>query len=150
MNKAPAPDKFEQFERDVEDLRRKIREGSDPKAIATSAALFHVEAIARILRFWNLFESAITLDFCSGVTFNENVDRMCRALSIVGRLTLLLARQVNGLLTCAGGPDAIAVQSILQATGNDPNRQQLVVQTLLAYMERTKSLRRKRTRPARR
>jgi hypothetical protein len=56
----------------------------------------------------------------------------------------MLQEQIDGLLKCFGGPQAIAVQQVVEWTKGDPSREQFLVQYFAAAIERAKRSRRKK------
>jgi len=145
MKKPPTLAGFQQVENDLRELRRKIEDGSDPKASPKAAALFCFDTIMRLRSYWDRFDDAILCELCSPtLPFEKNANRMRKAIPIFRRLCSLLTGQIDGLLKAVGGPDAIAAQALLEFVGTDPNRQQLALQFLSTHAEIAKAAHRKR------
>ena len=144
MKASTIANSFQHLENELKALRRKIHEGSDPKAIPTAAALVCFDAITRIRGYSSRVDTALAWELCSpGFAFEKNVRRLRRALPILRRLTAMEMRYVDGLLSCAGGCDAIAVQSILESTKDNPNERQVLLQILATPKNRAKTSRQK-------
>lgn len=60
------------------------------------------------------------------------------------QLNIMLREQIDGLLNCVGGPQAIAVQQLVEWTKGDASREQLLVQYFAAVIELAKRSRRKK------
>lgn len=136
---------FQQLENELKALRRKIQEGSDPKAIPTAAALVCFDAIARIRGYSSRVDTALAWELCSpGFAFEKNIRRLRWALPILRQLTAMEMRYVDGLLRCMGGCDAIAILSILESAKDDPNQRQVLLQILATLTERAKASRQTR------
>lgn len=141
------PDGFEQLDLDrrVRELRECIHKEAHANAVGRSAALVCVEFVERIAFYWDLLEAAFVLELHdSDQSLEQNFRQIKTRLRTFEQLTRMLLGQVDRLLKCVGGPQAIAVQQLLDWAQGDASRQQFLVQTFAASIKLAKRTRQKK------
>jgi len=142
MRASTVADRFGNFEDAIQELRRTIEEDCNPKVVSAVAVFVCLDSIARIQNLWDQVDTEITSELSApGCSFEQNIDRFCEAIRIFRRLSSMLLAQTQLLLSCVGGPDAIAADFIFRLIGDSPERQQVALQVLSAFKEEAKLLR---------
>lgn len=145
MKARPLPEGFEELDDHVQALRDQIQNGADANAIGRSLAPLYLESIVRIRAYWDQLDAVLGYELClSDQTLEQNLPRMNTALRIMGQLNVMLLDQLDGLLKCVGGTQAIAVQQLVEWAKEDPTKQQLLIQFSAASIGSAKRLRRKK------
>jgi hypothetical protein len=102
----------------LRDLSKMARTGADALSAARAAAPLYLDLIRRA--FW-LFDyiDAIAFDvFEEERPFQEKMRRVTCVLQIESMATGLVAKAVDGWISCFGGKEAIAIQAIAEWIGS--------------------------------
>jgi hypothetical protein len=135
MRKPSFAKKLKLVDEQVIRLRNQLRKKVDSIAIGKAAAGTILDDIARIRAYSDQLDLAIGYRlFNPNISFEQNLARASAILSILGRLTAMLLKQVDRFLNCFGGKQAIAIQQIVSWAGEDPSRGQWLA--AFAYSQR--------------
>jgi len=127
------PENLGQLDDRIRDLRDAVERDASVKVIGRAAALMHLDRISRIQTYEKQLDVFIGFELLSSqLPPEEFIPRMNTTLRMQVELTNMFLGHISGLLDCFGGPAAIGLQYHWEMVKDDPVRQEILFQYLVA------------------
>ncbi|HTR26888.1 MAG TPA: hypothetical protein VMI10_23155 [Terriglobales bacterium] len=137
------PDTYGSFHEDLQALRKLVENSAPATEIGRAAALLHLDRISEILTYLNVFNATFGLEtLMSYRGAEEDLPRINTTIRILGELTDLFLKQLNGFMNCFGGPPVIAAQALWEWAAGNPHREMYLSDYLAAAARRPRCSRR--------